>query len=276
MSEAVLTGTPTAPSEPNATPEKTASSPAASWRDSLPDDLKNEASLNIIQDIPNLAKAYVNAQKMIGADKIVVPGKHATDEDWAKVFQKLGLPESVDKYEVKAKEGSPLDEGFFKAFKEQAHKAGVLPGQAQKLMDWYNTMAAERMTEVQTQQKAEMEKGVSSLKTEWGQAWDRKVAAANVAVQEFGGDDFKEFLETSGLGNHPMMIKLMAKVGESLSEDKIKGLKDVNFGKTPDEIKKEISTVMGDRNHPYWNKSHPNHKLAVDEMQKLYNQMSAS
>ena len=38
-----------------------------------------------------MAKSLVNAQSMIGVDKIAIPGKHATDEDWGEVWRK-GLP----------------------------------------------------------------------------------------------------------------------------------------------------------------------------------------
>jgi hypothetical protein len=36
---------------------------------------------------------------MIGSDKIPVPNKYATDEDWQAVYSKLGRPESPDAYE---------------------------------------------------------------------------------------------------------------------------------------------------------------------------------
>ena len=52
------------------------------WKDSLPEELKAEKALESIQDIPGLAKSYIHAQKMIGSDKIPVPNKFATDEDW--------------------------------------------------------------------------------------------------------------------------------------------------------------------------------------------------
>jgi len=71
------------------------------WKDSLPDDLKGEKALESIQDIPGLVKSYVHAQKMIGSDKIPVPNKYATDEDWQAVYSKLGRPESPDAYEFK-------------------------------------------------------------------------------------------------------------------------------------------------------------------------------
>ena len=55
------------------------------WRSQIPEDIAGHRSLEHIQDVGALAKSYVNAQQMIGADKLAIPGKYATDEDWAEV-----------------------------------------------------------------------------------------------------------------------------------------------------------------------------------------------
>ena len=78
---------------------------AADWRHQLPKELQEDVTLRKFTSISALASSYLNAQKLIGSDKIPVPGKHATEDDWKNVFQKLGLPETPDKYEVKFKDG---------------------------------------------------------------------------------------------------------------------------------------------------------------------------
>ena len=70
------------------------------WRDSLSDDIRGDASLENINDINSLAKGYVHAQRMVGADKIALPGKYATEDDWQQVYTKLGRPESPENYEL--------------------------------------------------------------------------------------------------------------------------------------------------------------------------------
>ena len=50
------------------------------WKASLSDEIRNEKSLENISDIESLAKGYVHAQKLVGADKIPVPNKFATEE----------------------------------------------------------------------------------------------------------------------------------------------------------------------------------------------------
>ena len=62
------------------------------WRESLPEDLKSDPSLLTVKDVPGLAKSYIHAQKMIGADKLAIPGKNASEEEWSAVYEKLGKP----------------------------------------------------------------------------------------------------------------------------------------------------------------------------------------
>ena len=48
------------------------------WKASLSDEIRADKSLENIKDIESLAKSYVHAQKLVGAEKIPVPNKHAT------------------------------------------------------------------------------------------------------------------------------------------------------------------------------------------------------
>src|SRR3990167_4888778 len=94
------------------------------WKNFLPEDLRNEQSLKHINDIPAAIKSYINAQKMVGADKFLVPNKYATDDEWNGVYAKLGRPESPDKYDIKVPEGKPIAPEFIDGLKASAHKAG--------------------------------------------------------------------------------------------------------------------------------------------------------
>ena len=63
---------------------------------------------------------------MIGQDKVAVPNKNSTEDQWNEVYAKLGRPESADKYALDAKsETVAMDEGAIKSFAEQSHKLGL-------------------------------------------------------------------------------------------------------------------------------------------------------
>ena len=75
-----------------------AGSPAViDWKASLSEDLRNDPSLASINDVASLAKGYVHGQKMIGADKIVIPKDDASPDEMNEFYNRLGRPE---KYEI--------------------------------------------------------------------------------------------------------------------------------------------------------------------------------
>ena len=115
---------------------------SADWREALPEDLRDHQALRNISDVPTLAKTMIHAQSMVGAEKIPVPGKWATDDDWNQVYAKLGRPEAADMYEFETGEVE-LDQDFVNTFREVAHKAGLSNRQAQELAGWYVSLAGE-------------------------------------------------------------------------------------------------------------------------------------
>jgi hypothetical protein len=242
------------------------------WMELLPEDLREDATLKSIQDFPSMAKMLVSGQKMIGADKIMVPGKESTDEDWGKIFNKLGRPEKSDGYALakpEIPEGMPWDDKAVLAFQEIAHKAGLLPKQAKDLFNWYNGIAAEAYTGTQKATQEAYDGAVAALKKEWGAAYDQKLELSRAAIRAFASEEDIKALD-EGLGNDPRMIKLFAKIGSQISEGKLKGTDGVN---TPIEAQGQINAILGDPKHPYHIKGHPEHASAVNAMQELYKQI---
>ena len=241
------------------------------WRLALPPELQEDASLRTINDISTLAKSYVHAQKLIGADKIPVPSKHATEDDWKKVYTKLGLPEKLEEYQVEFKESATLDKKFIEDFKKAAHTAGVLPKQAQALANWYQEINANAEKEALKLLESRRTEEVEGLKKEWGAAFDKNVTAARKVLGKFADNDMLEYLDKTGLGNDVRLVKLLSKIGETFKEDSVAGGNEGMPGvMTPAQAKQEIGKIMGDSNHPYFIASHPNHKAAVQEMARLF------
>lgn len=280
MSESLLGGnsssTPTQSTAPIAeTPAQSTPSVTIpeNWKDALPEDLKADPSLSSIMDIQSLAKSYIHGQKMIGKDKIIVPDKFATDEDWNKVYQKLGLPESPDKYEFKYTDG--MDEDFVKGFKELAVKNGILPRQADKLFEFYNSHVEKVISTNEAENKRLFEESVNGLKKEWGQGYERKLQAASGLFNQLADEDSKKVFNESGLGNNPAVIKLFAKLAEQMGEDKFVNANNLgSVGLTPSEAQQKINEIYGNKDHPYYNKNHPSHKDAISEMNKLFEAVS--
>lgn len=244
------------------------------WQEALSEDLKNEPILKQFTDFEAMAKSLVHAQKSIGADKIVVPGKHATSDDWKQVYKRLGLPESKDKYELKAPELFAKDKEAIDQIKEIAMEAGVMPQQLQKIMDKYADMTKAFVSKQQNFDKDAQNADISNLKNEWGEKFPINLKKAQVALTKYdSGGTLKKILESTGLGNHSALIKAFAKIGESLEEDGIVGHNSGASGEevfTPNEAQTKIGQIMSDPKDPYNDSKHPNHQRAVDDMKRIF------
>ena len=84
---------------------------AADWKASLAEEIRADKSLAPIKDINSLAKSYIHAQKLVGVEKIPLPNKHATEEDWNVVYDKLGRPKSPEEYKYNISKDANIDEG---------------------------------------------------------------------------------------------------------------------------------------------------------------------
>ena len=245
------------------------------WRAALSDELRADKSLENIKDVQSLAKSYIHAQKLVGADKIPVPNKHATEDDWNAVYSKLGRPETADGYKFNLPEDQKVDEEGLKVFADHAHKLGLLPNQAEGMVKFYNEMQANQLKEQDSTALAGRQKAMDELQTEWGQAYKQKVDQANNVVASVFPPGFMSTNLADGtkLGDHPAVIKAFADLASKMGEDKIPQAEGPTY-LTPKQLDKEIATLQAPGS-AYWDKNHPNHKAAVEEVQALFEQKHA-
>ena len=242
---------------------------AADWRSTLPKELQEDASIKKFPSVEAMAGAYINAQKLIGADKIGVPNpKTATAEDWENVWNKLGRP-ALDKYDIKFGEGVTIDKDFSEDFKKNAHKAGLLPNQAQALADWFSSVNSGAEQKAAAAFKQQFDKQVGELKTEWGNAFDAKIGRVNKMLGDMGAT---KYFKDKGYGADVTLYKYLDSVAEKLYKEQ--KLVDGNAGgkqvRTPQEIKAAIGKLQAD--NAYMTKAHPGHAAAVQEMADLWNE----
>jgi hypothetical protein len=117
------------------------------------------------------------------------------------------IPEA---YQFTPPEGLTLDEGAVAEFTPIARELGLNQAQAQKLVDLYGARFMGATPEAQIQKweadlMADPEAGSSSA-----------IAAAKSVVQNFGTPELRDALNKSGLGSHPELVRLLARVGRAL------------------------------------------------------------
>jgi hypothetical protein len=281
MSEAATIDAPsTAPATaPNPAPAPAA--PAApEWLTSLPPELRDAPSLKRYGSVQDLARAYTEAETLIGRKGIIPPGENDPPEVHRKFREALGVPEKPEGYALKPPAGVP--EGTFTPesaamFQSWAHKHGLTPKQAQGLLEDYLGSTAQGLAANEQARAAKVEEAVTTLRGEWGAAYDAKVERANRALKQFGGDDLVAALAETGLANDPRMIRAWAAIGEKMGEDNPAGLgtgRSAGGVLTPAEATAELRRIMG-KGAPIWDRKHPEHQWAVQRRDALI-EMGAS
>ena len=236
--------------------------------DSLPEELRHEPSLKNFTDVGQLAKSHVHAQRMVGADKIALPGSGSNDDDWMPIFQKLGAPNNADGYQLQNVE---LDEVTLQSFKEMAASSGMLPRHAQAAAEFLQTQSAAGGEAAQANMDAVSQQYDAELREEFGMAYDAKHERAAAAGKAMGIDPaiWHEIRLDNGLplGDHPFIIKLFSGLADQLGEDTLEGA-TTEMVMTPEEAGRKVAELTAPGT-PYWDKNHPAHDQDVAEVLRL-------
>ena len=236
----------------------------------IPEAYKDEKSLHNFSNMDDFVKSYLHSQKLVGADKIAIPNKYSTDEDWKKVYKQLGTPETGEGYKYKLPEDHKIEDDTLKSFSNEAAKLGLLPNQANGVMNYYNEIIKQGLSDQAAQQKTAQDEAVVELRKEFGASYQKEIQSAKNLVHATLGKEFIDnslLQDGSRLGDNPTVIKAFAKLANKLSEDDIvKG--DVPSYLTTSEINKQISALQ-QPGSAYWDKNHLSHNDAVAEVQAL-------
>lgn len=228
-----------------------------------------------VKTMDDVIKGYYHAQKMVGADKVVVPTKNSSPEEVKAFYQKVGLPEKFDDYKVelpKSFENKEFNDGLLKA----AYENNINPTQLQKLTELFEKADEKIVADYEASQIAEIKANAESLRKEWGPGFAKQIDKANRVIKHFGGEEMHGVIAKSDLKNNTDFLRLMAKIGDKMSsEDSFQGGATETFSMTKAEAKSKSLAMYADPNGPYLNEQHAQHKEFVEKMLK-YQEIMAS
>ena len=265
--------TTTATAQPilSSTQQQTQPVSGKTWKEAISQEYRSNPNIEKFTELDALAKSYINAVSMIGTDKIPLPGKTATDEQWNEVYNKLGRPESADKYTLEFKtDVAPVDENVIKGFAQNAHKLGLNNKQAQGILEFYKSTLEGSAKEMSVNMEAAQASAANSLRSEWGKSYDENLRRASNVAQTYLEPELldTQLRDGSRLGDNPKIIKAFSNIANLLSEDQIVGAESDNILQGRD-VEKEIEELTTDRQGAYWNKMHPNHNKVVNQVLAL-------
>ena len=256
------------------TEQKEAEPKVVNFKELIPEKYKEEKALQNFTSIDDFVKSYLSAQRLVGANKVAIPNKMATDEDWEEVYSKLGRPAKPEDYKYSFSE-EEINQDQLKSFNETAHRIGLLPKQAERIIKFYNEMNTQAEVDNQKAFEAKQTEAMTDLKKEFGPTYTKRLdQAKKLATETLGNEMLNNTVLKDGtrLGDSVEVIKAFSMLADKLSEDEIiKG--EGSSYQTASEIEKEISELTEDGS-PYWQKTHPNHAKTVDRVFKLREQLN--
>jgi len=243
----------------------------------LPDDLKENATLQKFKDVGGLSSSYLSMQEMLGS-RVKMPTEESSDEERSDFYNKLGRPEAPDKYELQIDERfsqNPADQQKINDFREQAFKQGFTNTQAQKAVDFYTDMINGSIIDQDAVMGQARITAETALKKEWGPTqYDKNLALSRRAFNRFADDDLKKFVNENGISNNIGMIKFLHKIGTAFNEPEMAGMGKDSGSVDSDSARIEIDAMMKDSKHKYhealFDPKDVKHEEAINYRDHLY------
>ena len=252
-----------------------ASSPASAdtGRDWLPEALRSDPTLANFKGPDDLVEAWKSAESTVGKR-----WEDLTPEQLDQVVRKRGVPAEAARYELKFEEAvaAQVDPAGLSRFQDAAHKAGLLPHQAQAMADLHLAVDQERGHAIAAETEKRADATSAALQKEWGATAPAELS--NIARVLNADTGLRDALVESGLllkdgsFTSPAMAQALAKLGQTSREPSL--VQAGHAALTPEHAGKEIEKLHG--HVAYYDPSHPEHDEVVGKVTALYKQVAAA
>ena len=135
--------------------------------------------------------------------------------------EKAADPGAPEQYEFAAPEGKSFDATVIEAYSEVAKELNLSQDKAQKVLDKVAPVIEARQLEQVNALRAEWLTATKADTEFGGDKLDENIAIAKRGLDAYGSPALKQLLNSSGLGNHPEIIRAFYKAGQTVSEDGI-------------------------------------------------------
>ncbi len=245
------------------------------FRESLPEDLRNEEFIKNAPDVGTIAKMAMDNKRMVSqkVEEFISSVPTNGDQNALDVVHgKLGWPGVDGKYEVTRPEEVPgikYSEDMEAKFLTVAKELRLNGIQVNKLIAMQHEFNKEQLA----LNLKEAEGANATLKVDWGADFDKNKATVKALLEKFGDEGLVKLFNETELGNSPSFTKFVHAIGKGLVEVPALGMpsKDT-VALAKDEALAKISSNRSDPkfNEIYNDPKHPEYANKQAEMQKLF------
>jgi hypothetical protein len=202
------------------------------WRAALPDEFKNHDLVKNYTKPGDFVKDAVGFKTELDSAKtqlesaIFKPGDNATDEEKNAFYKALGVPEKPADYEFDKTEGLDNDPKMIDWARGVFKQANLTKEQGKLISTAWNGFVKGIQEQTAEAEKAETQKvetarqeAETKLKTEWGAEFDKNIEFTKRGFKKFSDEEFDAFVDRTGIGNDPLFIKMIFKMGKAMGED---------------------------------------------------------
>jgi len=258
-----------------------------SFLDTFEPEVRTSLEKAGISDAAGLAKQWADAQSYIGSS-IRVPSQEAGEEDRKAFYEKIQKhapdliprPDADDQAAMDAlwsQLGRPADAAEYQLpeglnaeqvgdLTKYAHEAGLTNTQFKSLV----SKMAEQETVAQEQAKQAHEQSIAALRQEWGQAFEQNIQTVARLAEQTGAPEAIVAAAKEGALDADVakwMHSMVQRLGNEGNE--MVASQGDSRAMTPDEARQMVDEIYANREHPFFNPSHPSHEAAKKKVVQL-------
>lgn len=199
----------------------------------------------------------------------LIIGEELTEDDLNRVYKRLGRPDEPDKYDLTDIVPETYNQDIIEEFKKKAHETGMSQEGVRKMAEWYKEVEVKQLEAINKAKAIQADQNILELKTEFGVNFDSEIKNARKALDAYTDKAFRQYMDDSGLGNNPALVKAFAKIGRELSEDRlVQSDTATRLAKNEDLKRSEILRLRS--NKEFMEKYRRGDPTAVQRLNRLY------
>jgi hypothetical protein len=191
---------------------------------SLPEDMRNNPTIQNTKSFDSLASQLVNAQSALGSKRLQAPQEDWGDTEWESFYSELRpkesykIPEEVsisDAYDNM--EIPQQSEESLKELTDFATEVGLTQKQFDGLYSRYTELQLEGTSKMEGYNKDTIHKFGADMAEHWGHQFEVNMKAANQTYESLAQEipELAELINWSPIvANHPAVLKLFHKISE--------------------------------------------------------------